>query len=189
MGKNIGESVIRPLLRSLGDMPHEVKKLGGMMRNRGAAHKRNKSDIEGMDKYTDKRGPVREFDVGTYKDLKRGETTGDAMQHDHIPSSAALIRARENALDGDLTKSQRDAIHNNGVAVELSDLLHSQSRTYKHHNTQAQIDLDASDLGAAMERDLTRLRNNLTNEGRLSSSEIDRVLELIRQLNKERGIG
>ncbi|KDA05260.1 hypothetical protein DC31_03965 [Microbacterium sp. CH12i] len=193
MGKNIGESVIRPLLRSLGDMPHELKKLGDMLRKRGDAHRSNKSDIEGMDTYTDGRGPVREFDVGTYRDLRKGETVGDHMQHDHIPSSAALIRAHENANVGDMTPAQRqevrDAIHNSGVAVELSDALHAMSRTFKGRNTQDQIDLDASDLGAAMERDLSTLRNNLMNDGRLKPDEISDVIQLIRNMNRERGIG
>ncbi|WP_152545440.1 hypothetical protein [Microbacterium sp. CH12i] len=146
-----------------------------------------------MDTYTDGRGPVREFDVGTYRDLRKGETVGDHMQHDHIPSSAALIRAHENANVGDMTPAQRqevrDAIHNSGVAVELSDALHAMSRTFKGRNTQDQIDLDASDLGAAMERDLSTLRNNLMNDGRLKPDEISDVIQLIRNMNRERGIG
>lgn len=60
---------------------------------------------------------------------------------------------------------------------------------FKGRNTQAQIDLDAGDLRAAMERDLRTLRTNLVNDGRLSSGEIDSVLQRIRDVNGQRGIG
>lgn len=134
-------------------------------------------------------GPVAEFDTGSYKDLKARETVGDGLQHDHIPSSAAVTRARENELGRDLTRSERRALHNDAAAVELSDLLHSQSRTFRGRNTPSQIDLDAGDLRAAMERDLRTLKTNLTRDGRLSSEEISTLMQKIRDLNLKRGIG
>lgn len=136
-----------------------------------------------------KPGAVKEFDRGSYKELKNRERVGDQMQHDHIPSSAAIRRARENELGRDLTRAERRQLHNDAAAVELSDLLHSLSRTFGGKNSQAQINLDAGDLRAAMERDLRTLRQNLTSDGRLSPSEIDRLLNGIRDLNKGRGIG
>ncbi|WP_194421445.1 hypothetical protein [Microbacterium abyssi] len=145
--------------------------------------------VKDKDRFDGKPGPVKEFDTGSYKDLKARETVGDAMQHDHIPSSAALRRARENELGRKLTPEERRELHNDATAVELSDLLHSQSRTFRGKNTQAQIDLDAGDLRVAMERDLRTLRQNLVNDGRLSSGEIDSLLNGIRDLNQRRGIG
>lgn len=148
-----------------------------------------KAKVHKADRNEGNPGPVKEFEVGPYRGLQRRETTGDGMQHDHIPSSAAIRRARENELGRRLDPDERRALHNDATAVELSDLLHSLSRTFKGRNTQDQIDLDASDLRAAMERDLRTLRTNLTNDGRLSSDEIANVLQEIRDLNLKRGIG
>jgi len=145
--------------------------------------------VEQRDVFTDTPGPVREFDTGTYRDLKARETVGDALQHDHIPSSAALLRARENELGRKLTPAERRALHGDATAVEISDLLHSMSRTYKGRNTPTQIDLDAGDLRAAMERDLRTLRKNLLEDGRLSPNQIDSLMQKIRDLNLKRGIG
>ena len=148
-----------------------------------------KARVNKIDKNEGKPGPVKEFETGRFSDLRRRETTGDQMQHDHIPSSAAIRRARENELGRRLDPDERRALHNDAAAVELSDLLHSLSRTFKGRNTQDQINLDAGDLRAAMERDLRTLRTNLTNDGRLSPDEIANVLQEIRDLTLKRGIG
>ncbi len=145
--------------------------------------------VKDKDNFDGKPGPVKEFDTGSYKDLKKGEVVGDGLQHDHIPSSAAVIRARENELGEKLTPAQRRAVHNDAAAVEISDLLHSQSRTFRGRNTPAQIEMDATDLRGAMERDLRTLRGNLQTEGRLSPERIDTVIQSIRDLNLKRGIG
>jgi filamentous hemagglutinin len=133
--------------------------------------------------------PVKEFDVDAFKNLKHREVVGDALQHDHIPSSAALRRARENELGRRLTPDERRALHNDATAVELSDLLHSQSRTFRGRNTQSQVDLDAGDLNVAMEKDLRTLAKNLKADGRLTSDEIATLIQEIRDLNRKRGIG
>lgn len=145
--------------------------------------------VRQRDAFDDTHAPVREFDTGAYRDLKARETVGDALQHDHIPSSAALVRARENELGRKLTPTERRALHSDAAAVEISDLLHSMSRTYKGRNTPTQIDLDAGDLRAAMERDLRTLRKNLLDDGRLSPTQIDSLMRKIRNLNLKRGIG
>jgi hypothetical protein len=187
-------SAIKPIIRQarqavLDGMAHAKNKLHRLADNMNDHLDNVVKQVRDKDKFDDKTGPVKEFDTGTYKDLQSRETVGDALQHDHIPSSAALRRAREIELNRELTRAERRALHNDGVAVELSDLLHSLSRTFKNNNTKAQIELDASDLAAAMNRDLGTLRDNLLADGRLSRRQVDSVLQEIRDLNLKRGIG
>jgi filamentous hemagglutinin len=39
--------------------------------------------------------PVQELDVDSYNNLKSDEVVGDGLEHDHIPSFAALRAAKE----------------------------------------------------------------------------------------------
>lgn len=128
-------------------------------------------------------GPVHELDIGTYRDLRRREVTGDQMQHDHIPSTAALIRARELELGRKLKPHERDEIRDNAVTVELRDALHAASRTFKWKNTSQQIELDARDLRAAAERDYQVLRINLITDGGYSPATANAVINRLRELN------
>ena len=187
-------SALKPILRELreavlkgfGHAKHKLHQLADNMDD----HLDNVvKQVRDKDNFDDKPGPVKEFDTGRYRDLQSRETVGDGLQHDHIPSSAAVLRAREIELNRDLTKAERRALHNDAIAVEISDLLHSQSRTFKGRNTAQQISDDAADLGEAMRRDLKTLRENLVEDGRLSPRQIDRLLDKIVDLNKKRGIG
>lgn len=128
-------------------------------------------------------GPVRELDVGTYRNLRSRAVRGDRMQHDHIPSTAAIIRARELELGRRLSRRERREIRDNAVAVELRDALHHASRTYGGRNTRAQIELDARDLRAAAERDYQTLRINLVTDGGYSVAEANAVIRTLRELN------
>lgn len=187
-------SKIKPVIREvkqavLDGMAHSKDKLPELTNNMHRHLDDVVKKVEANDKFDSKNKPVEEFELGSYRDLKRRERVGDQSQHDHIPSSAAIRRAKENELGRTLTRAERRELHNDATAVELSDLLHSLSRTFGGKNSQTQIDLDASDLRIAMERDLRTLRQNLTNDGRLSPTEIDRLLNGIRTMNKSRGIG
>ncbi|WP_144720366.1 hypothetical protein [Agrococcus jejuensis] len=131
---------------------------------------------------------VEELETGSYNQLRGREVVGDQLQHDHIPSLAALKKAKEIELGRKLTRAEARQLKNDGAAVELTDLMHSLSRTYKGRNTANQVALDAQDLTAAMNNDLATLRQNLIDDGRFSSAEISDVLDRIRALNRERGI-
>ncbi|MEX7640096.1 hypothetical protein [Serratia marcescens] len=51
-----------------------------------------------INKASDEIQSVKALDVGSYKDLKAREKVGDGLEHDHIPSFAALRTAKENEL-------------------------------------------------------------------------------------------
>lgn len=185
----IGDDVIRPMMRALDDAPIHLRSVKTAVIQLKAKQGRNRDGVGDVDKFDDKSGPVRQFDVGTYQDLKRRSQSGDGMQHDHTPSSAALIRAKENELGRRLTPSERRELTQNGVAVELLDSMHYASRTYGGKNTQDQISRDALDLKQAMENDLEVLSQNLREKMGIDQIEIDSILQRVRDLNRERGIG
>ncbi|WP_300675972.1 hypothetical protein [Nocardioides sp.] len=127
--------------------------------------------------------PVQDLDVGSYRDLSNRAVVGDAMQHDHIPSSAAILRAREIELGRKLTPEEARALHNDATAVELTNAVHADSRTYKGRNTPDQIALDAKDLKAAAERDYATLRSNLTKTGNYTPQQINDAIDRLRERN------
>lgn len=127
-------------------------------------------------------GDVEHLDVSDYRNLNRRARSGDEMQHDHIPSHAATVRALEERLGRRLTEAERRGVMNDGAAVELTDQLHALSRTYGGRNTPRQISLDAQDLAAATDRDLATLRENLSNAN-VPQSTIDEVIRGIRDQN------
>jgi filamentous hemagglutinin len=46
---------------------------------------------------------VQELEVEAYKNLKAREVVGDGLEHDHIPSFAALRTAKEGIPQGQTT--------------------------------------------------------------------------------------
>lgn len=133
-------------------------------------------------------GNVKPLDVGKYSDLKKYEKVGDNLEHDHIPSSAALKKAKEEELGRKLTPQERRDLHNEGIAIEVPREVHAKGDTWRHKNTQDQISTDASDLGTAASRDYNTARKNLIDHG-YSAEEVDAAIETMRQLNREKGIG
>jgi filamentous hemagglutinin len=132
-------------------------------------------------------GPVKPLDVGTYGDLKKREKVGDNLEHDHIPSSAALKKAKEKELGRKLTPQEAREIHERGSAIEVPKEVHAQGDTFRGRNTPDQIDADASDLGAAAKRDYTTTRKNLIDHG-YSPEEVDAALDRMREANRKKGI-
>lgn len=100
--------------------------------------------------------PVKIYDVGSYKDLKRNEKVGDEMEHDHIPSRAAVHKFIENKLNESYSKSdyQWDNINNNLTTVEIQKTLHKLGRTYGANNSKLQIEIDAKNLKKATLKDM-----------------------------------
>ncbi|XVV00922.1 hypothetical protein ACQPW3_26315 [Actinosynnema sp. CA-248983] len=132
-------------------------------------------------------GPVKPLDVGTYGDLKKREQVGDRLEHDHIPSSAALKKARAKQLGRQLTREESREIHLQGVAIEVPKEVHAKSDTFRGRNTPDRIEADASDLSAAAERDYAAARTNLIEHG-FPPAWIDAAIDLMRELNRRKGI-
>lgn len=130
---------------------------------------------------------VKALDVGTYSELKKGEQVGDNLEHDHIPSSAALKKAKEKQLGRKLTPQEAREVHERGTAIEVPKEVHSKSDTFRGKNTPDQIDADASNLSAAANRDYTTTRKNLIDYG-YSPQKVDAALDKMRQANRKKGI-
>lgn len=133
------------------------------------------------------RKAVKPLDVGTYGDLKKIEKAGDNLEHDHIPSSAALKKAMEKKLGRKLTAQEKSEIHKRGTAIEVPKAVHAKSDTFRGKNTADQIDADASDLSAAARRDYTTTRKNLIDHG-YSPKDVDAALDKMRKMNRKKGI-
>lgn len=75
-------------------------------------------------------------DVGSYRDLERNAEIGDDLEHDHIPSSAAVIKFVGDKLNSKFNKQRGEGrnIHYNATVIEVPKSLHSHGRTYKSRN-------------------------------------------------------
>ncbi|MEU3642114.1 hypothetical protein AB0E59_01945 [Lentzea sp. NPDC034063] len=130
---------------------------------------------------------VQALDVDSYANLKKREKVGDNLEHDHIPSSAALKRAEEKRLGRKLTKQEADALHNKANAIEVPKDVHAKSDTFRGKNTKKQIEDDAADLSKAANRDYATTRKNLLAHG-YSAKDVDAALDKIKAENRKKGI-
>ena len=131
---------------------------------------------------------ANELDVKSYGEAKKGDVKGDNLEHDHIPSFAALVAANETILGRSLTASELRQLKNESTAITLPHELHKQSRTYKGRNTQEQIQEDAQNLCVAQCKDLAVLEKNLEKSGKYTKSEIEQAIKEIKEKNEIRGI-
>jgi len=63
--------------------------------------------------------PANELDVKSYGEAKKGDVKGDNLEHDHIPSFAALVAANETILGRSLTASELRQLKNESTAITL----------------------------------------------------------------------
>ena len=134
-----------------------------------------------------KSGSVQELEVDGYKDLKKREVVGDNLEHDHIPSSAALIKSVENQLGRRLTNAERRQVHNQGTAVEVSKDIHKDSRTFRGRNTSEQVKNDADDLVTAACKDCDVFRDNAQTQGK-DLNEVDKAIKQLHERNIREGV-
>lgn len=126
-------------------------------------------------------------DVASYGELKATAKVGDALEHDHIPSFAALKLAEETRLGRLLTPSEERTLYTTATAVEVPRDVHMQSPTYAGRNTKEQIASDAKDLCGAVCRDTNALRTNLLQKG-YDSALVEQTILAIIERNKTLGI-
>jgi len=129
---------------------------------------------------------VQELEVDAYKNLKAREVVGDGLEHDHIPSFAALRTAKEAELDRPLTELETKTLYQNSTAVEVPRDVHIAGPTYGGKNTPAQIQQDAADLCGAVCRDTEALRANLNSRG-YDSKLVDETVQKIVERNRNAG--
>ena len=130
---------------------------------------------------------VQELEVDAYKNLKAREVVGDGLEHDHIPSFAALRTAKEAELGRPLTELETRTLYQNATAVEVPREVHIAGPTYGGKNTPAQIQQDAADLCGAVCRDTDALRANLNKRG-YDSRLVDETVQKIVERNRKAGV-
>lgn len=143
---------------------------------------------EAIRKGTPTKPPVRPYEVDSYRNLNKRAASHDGLQHDHIPSKAALIKAEEKRKGRRLTAAEKKRVANEGTTVAIPDDLHAKARTTGSRNTPDQIAEDASDLASAAEKDLEHHAAELRRRG-MPEEEIQSILENVRAHNRTRGIG
>jgi filamentous hemagglutinin len=131
--------------------------------------------------------PTQPLDVGSYKDLKAREKVGDNLEHDHIPSFAALKANKEKDLGRKLTPEEDKFLYQNATAVEVPKGVHQQSPTYKGRNTAAQVQQDANNLCGAICRDTEALRSNMLKLG-YNPKLVDDAINQIKARNNSMGV-
>ncbi|WP_289887040.1 hemagglutinin repeat-containing protein [Janthinobacterium sp. SUN118] len=147
------------------------------------------NDLEEVAKKKDKvvSKPVGELEVGSYEELSKRAIKGDNLEHDHIPSFAALRMAKETELKRPLTKIEADNLYKNATVIEVPREVHIDGRTYGGKNNLEKITLDANDLCGAACRDLNVHRENLLNKG-YDPVNIDAAIDKVIQRNKDIGV-
>ncbi|TYP16521.1 hemagglutinin repeat-containing protein [Xenorhabdus doucetiae] len=130
---------------------------------------------------------VKALDVGSYKELKSRAVVGDKLEHDHIPSFAALKKARESELGRPLTKDETKNLYQNATAVEIPRDAHKVSPTYGGKNTPTQVQKDAQNLCGAVCRDTDALRKNMIKQG-YDPKLVDDAVNKIIERNREMGV-
>jgi filamentous hemagglutinin len=104
---------------------------------------------------------VKDLEVGTYEQLSKKANTFDNLQHDHIPSFAAIRTARELELGENLTKSQAKALKDVTNTIAVTNEIHAAGRTFKGKNNASQVAEDALNLRRAAGKDFRTHYKNL----------------------------
>ncbi|KGQ62883.1 hypothetical protein IO47_11065 [Gallibacterium anatis] len=140
-----------------------------------------------LNKASEELEKVKALDVGSYKDLKRRSVVGDNLDLDHIPSFAALKKAKENELGRKLSPKEEKILRDEATTVAVPKDIHLNSRTFGGNNTRKQIIDDANNLCLAQQCDLNKMRSSLIEKG-YKTKDIDNVINEIIKNNHERGI-
>lgn len=147
----------------------------------------NKKGTQQKEQDKESQEAVKPLDVGSYKELKDRSKVGDGLEHDHIPSFAALKKAKETELGRPLTKEESNKLFNNATAVEVPKDVHAAGPTYKGKNSATQVQKDAADLCGAQCRDTEALRQNMVNRG-YDPKLVDDAIKKIIERNQEKGV-
>ncbi|MCL2892095.1 hemagglutinin repeat-containing protein [Brenneria tiliae] len=140
-----------------------------------------------INKASDEIQAVKPLDVGSYKELKDRSVVGDSLEHDHIPSFAALRTAKENELGRKLSPTEEKILYQNATAVEVPKDIHRAGLTYGGKNTAAQVQQDALDLCGAVCRDTDALRTNMIERG-YEPALVDDAVKKIIDRNRQTGV-
>ncbi|EHL8010885.1 hypothetical protein LWD68_003193, partial [Escherichia coli] len=140
-----------------------------------------------INKASDEIQAVKALDVGSYKELKDRSVVGDGLEHDHIPSFAAIRQAKENELGRKLTPAEEKKLYNNATAIEVPKDVHQAGPTYGGKNTSSQVKQDAINLCGAECRDTDALRKNMLERG-YDPKLVDDAIKQLKERNSQIGV-
>lgn len=116
-------------------------------------------DVDADIPYKDYTNPVKEWQYGAFKELKFADRPLDHLEHDHIPSIAAVLLYLQRRDGAALLKRYDGAdgkiVHDNATTLEVTDINHRLGRTYWSKNTPSLILTDSMDLLQATIEDLS----------------------------------
>lgn len=183
------DSALGYLAAVVGILPGLGDEAGALLK--GADKALKAGDLETASKLINKASEkienVKALDVGSYKELKTREVVGDGLEHDHIPSFAALRKAKENELGRPLTEAEAKNLYQNATAVEVPKDVHKAGPTYGGKNTVAQVEQDALDLCGAVCRDTDALKDNMVERG-YDPKKVDDAIKNIIEKNRQLGV-
>ena len=140
-----------------------------------------------INKASDEIQAVKPLDVGSYRELKDRSVVGDGLEHDHIPSFAAIRQAKENELGRKLTPAEEKTLYNNATTIEVPKDVHQAGPTYGGKNTPSQVKQDAINLCGAECRDTDALRKNMLDRG-YDPKLVDDAIRQLKERNTQTGV-
>lgn len=179
------QSALDYLLAAIGIFP-PAKGISKLLHGAEVALK--KGDLAEATKLINQAGnEVKALDVSSYKELKKREVVGDGLEHDHIPSFAAIRQAKENELGRKLTLAEEKTLYNNATAIEVPKDVHQAGPTYGGKNTPSQVKQDAINLCGAECRDTDALRKNMLDRG-YDPKLVDDAIKQLKERNTQIGV-
>ena len=122
MGK-FGDDAIRPLLRSLDEMPVHIKQLAEMFRKHGAASKRNTSEVQNLDS------------ADVTHPLQDGWRTDTDWTPDAVVSWKGDAPHPNEYLDEDYIQQHLTRFDDGASRIYFSDSLHAHGPGQRDHST------------------------------------------------------
>ncbi|MBV4412636.1 S-type pyocin domain-containing protein [Enterobacteriaceae bacterium YMB-R22] len=130
--------------------------------------------------------PVKFLEVDLYSNLE-GRSREGKYHADHIPSKAAVKEYYRN-LDPLLDKDDINDLANEVAAITVPIDVHRKiSETYGRRNSEAQIKLDASNLRAAVDRNLDAIKSALKEHG-ATEAQIEAARVKMHKINSSMGL-
>ena len=121
--------------------------------------------VDGKDNVSISKGQAKDVDCGDYGKFKDQKNPSKKdLERDHIPSQAAMKkRAADNlGISGDrLGSCIENRLKNWAETLALPTKFHEEGRTNKSKNDSEQIELDADDLGDAVDKDVKEYEDKL----------------------------
>jgi hypothetical protein len=129
---------------------------------------------------------VKVGEVDDFKSLDKRAKVNDKLTPDHIPSRAAIVEAEKNALRAAgrkepwtlAEKARFKQLRNEGTSIVTKHKVHKAGRTHGGKNVQAQIKMDAMDLGEAARKDIDAVLAHLHKTNELTPDLVGSYLKL-----------